>query len=339
MSDPLSNLITPKSKDPVTIESLVHNGVQREHCFAMPGWHIWCGSIQANPEGGYAFFFSRWPDHMGHNGWVTHSEICRADGPAPWGPFTYAETILTREESDAWDAHNFHNVTVKHFAGRYYLYFTGNRGDGEWWTHRNNQRIGVAVAESLKGPWVRGKVPVIDTSPDSWDSLCVANPSVTEAHDGRYMMIYKGVSEGPRPFGGRVMHGMAFAENPAGPFTKLNCPVFDLPEVRFPFEDPYIWKDNHGNYYCLMKDMEGVVAPFPRSIVLFHSEDGLTWNPRDARWISSPHLISNDGSIEEVERLERPHYFSDKHYSCVSYAVKPFGEGESFIVFQKRTLP
>ena len=26
-------------------------------------------------------------------------------------------------------------------AGKYHLYYTGNYGNGDWWTHRNHQRI------------------------------------------------------------------------------------------------------------------------------------------------------------------------------------------------------
>lgn len=313
-------------------------GVERQNIVAMPGWHVWCGSLVANPAGGYAFFFSRWPLETGSGGWVTHSEICRAQGPTPWGPFTYVETVLTREESPEWDAHNFHNVTVKCFGGRYYLYYTGNRGCGEWWAHRNNQRIGVACADSLSGPWVRQKVPLIDISHDSWDSLCVANPTVTDTNDGRYLLLYKGVTDGPRPFGSKVLHGIAQADSPAGPFRKLRTPVFEMPGEKFAFEDPFIWRSG-STYYCLMKDMVGVVGACPRSTIIFSSKDGLCWDTANSRMVASPYLLGPDAHVEEVERLERPHYFADETYPCITFAVKPFGEAESFIVMQPRRLP
>ena len=46
-----------------------------------------------------------------------------------------------------------HNPTVIRARGKYYLYYMGNTGDGSFWSHRNNQRIGVAVADKPEGPW------------------------------------------------------------------------------------------------------------------------------------------------------------------------------------------
>jgi hypothetical protein len=293
------------------------------------------------PEGGYSLFYSRWPTAHGFEAWVDRSEIARAEGPSPWGPFHYVETVFTREESPAWDAHNFHNVTVRRFGDRYYLYYTGNYGDGGWWDHRNHQRIGVAVADSLRGPWRRQTSPLIDVSPGSWDNLCVANPSITDTTDGRYLMVYKGVTDGPRPFGSRVLHGMAFAEKPDGPFVKSGDPCFQIPGVKFAFEDPFLWREGP-RYRCLMKDMNGVPGSCKCATLLFESEDGVTWRPEAFRLIATPHLSSTetDGTarVSEVERLERPSYFRDGSRSCLSFAVKTFSDDPSFLVFHPGEL-
>ncbi len=305
--------------------------------FALKGWHVWCGSIQAMPEGGYSLFYSRWKVEYGFNAWVDRSEIARAEGPNPWGPFTHVETVLTREDSPAWDAHNFHNVTVRAYENRYYLYYTGNRGNGDWWDHRNHQRIGVAVADSLRGPWLRLDRPVIDVSPGSWDDLCIANPSVTDTPDGRYLMVYKGVTDGPRPFGSRVLHGMATAASPAGPFEKDPKPCFQIPGAKFAFEDPFLWREG-GIYRCLMKDMSGVPGSRKCATLLFESTDGVTWDPERFRVVATPHLSrpGRDGcaEIEEVERLERPSYFRKGKLATLSFAVKTFADTPSFLVFR-----
>ena len=102
-----------------------------------------------------------------------------------------------------WDGLNTHNPTIHFYEGKYYLYYTGNTGDGVNMkkglnpTHRNNQRIGVAVSESPYGPWKRFDTPLIDVSKDTaaYDALMVANPSVTRMHDGRYLMVYKAVAK------------------------------------------------------------------------------------------------------------------------------------------------
>lgn len=315
--------------------------IDSTHRFGETGWHVWCGSVQALPGGGYALFYSRWPASRGFDAWVDRSEIARAEGPTPWGPFAFAETVFTREDSDAWDAHNFHNVTVRAFEGRYYLYYTGNRGDGDWWDHRNHQRIGVAVADSLRGPWERLPRPVIDTSPGSWDDLCVANPSVADTSDGRYLMVYKGVTDGPRPFGSRVLHGMAFAPRPDGPFEKTGGPCFQIPGVKFAFEDPFLWREG-ALYRCLMKDMNGVPGSRKCATLLFESADGLNWDPARFRLVATPHLrhVAPDGTatIEEVERLERPSYFRDARHASLSFAVKPVSDEASFLVFKPGVL-
>lgn len=309
--------------------------------FGEEGWHVWCGSIQALPDGRYTLFYSRWRVEHGFEAWVDRSEIARAEGPNPWGPFVHVETVLTREDSSAWDAHNFHNVTVRAYGERFYLYYTGNYGDGDWWDHRNHQRIGVAVADSLLGPWRRLDRPVIDISSTSWDSLCVANPSVTDTPDGRYLMVYKGVTDGPRPFGARVLHGMAFADSPEGPFVKKPQPCFQIPGAKFAFEDPFLWREG-ALYRCLMKDMNGVPGSRKCATLLFESTDGVTWTPDRFRLIATPHL-SHPGTgaeplIEEVERLERPSYFRVGTTATTSFAVKPFDERPSFLVFKPGIL-
>jgi hypothetical protein len=308
------------------------------HLFAMPGWHVWCGCVLPLPTGGFTLFFSRWPEPRGFEAWIDYSEICRAEGPNPWGPFTYVETVFTRTNEATWDAYNFHNVTVKAFLGRYYMYYTGNYGNGEWWDHRNHQRIGVAVADSLAGPWRRFDRPIIDVSTDSWDSLCVANPSVCDMADGRFLMVYKGVTVGPpHPFGSRVLHGMAIAEDPAGPFHKLPGSRFDLPRVKFAFEDPYLWREGN-RYRCLMKDMQGVRGTGPCCNLLFESADGVTWDLENYRVITTPYLRGPDGVIKSVERLERPSYCRNAVQPCLSFAVKPHGDGDAYLVFRPETL-
>jgi hypothetical protein len=298
---------------------------------------VWCGSVCALQGGGFTLFYSRWPEALGFDAWVTHSEIARAVGPEPWGPWTPVGVVLGREETEAWDAHNFHNVTVRTFGGRHFLYYTGNRGNGEWWDHRNQQRIGVAQAARLEGPWTRLPRPLIDTCADAWDSLCVANPSVCDTAEGGFLMVYKGVSDGPRPFGSRVLHGMATARQPDGPFIKSAAPCFALPGVKFGFEDPYLWREGPV-FRCLMKDMEGVPGSRRCATLLFESEDGVSWNPGRFRLVATPHLLHDaplgEHAIEEVERLERPSYFSQGGRHVLSFAVKPRDEKPSFLVFQ-----
>lgn len=337
---PQNIMVANPLTDPTTDKPCAPKPVATQYMFAEEGWHVWCGSVHALPGGGYTLFYSRWRVEHGFDAWVDRSEIARAVGPEPWGPFTPVGPVLTREDGPAWDAHNFHNVTVRTYGGRHFLYYTGNRGDGEWWDHRNHQRIGVASADSLTGPWTRRAAPLIDVSAGSWDDLCVANPSVTSTHDGRYLMVYKGVSDGPRPFGGRVLHGLAYADRPDGPFRKAAGPCFQLPGVKFGFEDPFLWREGD-TYRCLMKDMNGVAGSYKCATVLFESRDGETWDTSRFQVVATPHILeSGTGGerAEKVERLERPSYYREGARSTLSFAVKRFADSPSFLLFKPAVL-
>lgn len=299
---------------------------EESQCFREDGWHVWCGSIVEDPQDGrFHLYYSRWPCSEGYDAWVTHSEIAHAIGDSLTGEFTYVETVLRRQqESSRWDAHCFHNVTVKRFGGRYFLYYMGNFGDGSWWTHRNNQRIGVAVADSPNGPWLRQSEPVLDISPGSWDGLMVSNPTVVETADGKYLMIYKGVAEGPEPFGGRVLHGLAWSDSPDGPFEKHPDPIFDYKDASFGFEDPFLWREE-SHFYCLVKDMSGTLSPKEETgLLLLQSEDGFDWSPSEPLLVLGRELDHHSEGVISFERVERPHLFEDrKGNPTLLVAVKP----------------
>jgi hypothetical protein len=292
---------------------------------------VWCPSIVRDDSGLYHLFYSRWPEAEGFEAWATHSEIARATGTSLDGPFTFAGPVLRKEVGDpSWDRHGFHNVTVKNFQGKYYLYYTGQHGNGEWWDHRNHQRIGVAVADAPEGPWQRFDRPVLDVTPGAWDCHMVANPTVTETPDGRYLMIYKGVGEGPMPFGGRVLHGAAWADSPTGPFIKDPKPLFDESGVKFGFEDPFIWREGNG-YFCIIKDMAGHVSPSGESsLLLMRSPDGIHWERGEPFLVQGKSLRWADGTTRSYDRLERPSIFWDEKSQALSLlvAVKPANERE-----------
>ena len=241
-------------------------------------------------NGRYYLFYSRWPLAKGFDGWVTDSEVAVAVSGDPLGPYQPLKVVLAARTGDFWDRDVTHNPTVHKFGGRYYLYYMGNYGNGEFWNHRNHQRIGVAVADTPEGPWQRADQPLIDVTPGSYDHLMTSNPAVCPRPDGTYLMVYKGVGEGKLPFGGTVAHGVAIATGPTGPFTKQPTPMFQKEGVKFPAEDPFIWAQN-GRLYALVKDMKGVFTNAGTSLALFESPDGLSWQPALNTWqgtISAP---------------------------------------------------
>ncbi len=279
--------------------------------FSDPDYYIWCGSAVKGEDGKYHLFYSRWPRQLGHNAWVTHSEIAHAVSDSAFGPYQHRDVALPARGKQFWDGLCTHNPTIQKFGGKYYLYYMGNTGDGVNmktlnWTHRNNQRIGVAVADRPEGPWTRFDKPLIAPTPGFYDALCCANPSVTARPGGGYLMVYKAVGDkNPPPFGGPVLHCVATSHSPTGPFEKHPEPVFKKEGVAFAAEDPFIWSQN-GGYLAIVKDNDGHFAAAGKSLALFQSADGFKWELAAHPLVSATEVTWQDGRQQKLHSLERP---------------------------------
>ena len=305
---------TPDTTSPVPNVSKWLQPLKESSIFSDPDYEVWCGSPVEDDNGKFHLFYSRWPRSEGHDAWVTHSEIARAVSDSPYGPFHHVEVVLPARDPKYWDGQCTHNPTVVRIGSKYYLYYMGNTGDREKtkglnWQHRNNQRIGVAVADKPEGPWTRFDKPLLDVSPDpaAPDALALNNPSVTVRPDGGILMIYKAIArKNPLPFGGPVVHLTATATDPLGPFTKRLRPVLTDPRTNFPAEDPFIWHDGT-RYLVIVKDMGGHFTGVHPSLALFTSKDGLTdWAAAPQPLVTGPTLKRADGSPWTLKRLERP---------------------------------
>lgn len=297
--------------------------------FKLADWLTWGGSAVKGDDGLYHMFVSRWPRATGHNGWVTHSEIAHAVAFAPEGPYEFRDVALGRHERGAWDADVAHNPTISRWGGRYYLYYMGNFGDGSYWDHRNHQRIGVAVADSPDGPWQRQDTPLLDVTPGAWDSLMTSNPSCTLMPDGRYLLMYKAVGHKRElPMGGPVLHGVAFADSPTGPFVKHPDPIFASADAWFPGEDPFVWAQD-GRFYAILKDQGRNYSPEERALVLFESANGRDWQTAAEPVVASRRIVWADGSVAEYSRVERPQLlFENGRPRTLFVAVKPTKEAD-----------
>lgn len=287
--------------------------VPQQSKFVDKDYFIWGASVVEGDDGKYHMYYSRWKRELGHNAWVTHSEIAYAVADSPDGPYTHQNVALPPRGEALWDGLCTHNPTVHKFNGKYYLYYMGNTGDGKAmeslnWIHRNNQRIGVAVADSPAGPWKRQDIPLIDISPEKSapDSLIVSNPSVTQMVDGNYLMIYKAVTaQGKAPFGGPVVHLAATAPSPEGPFVKHPAPLFVKDGEKFPAEDPFIWRQED-SYYAIVKDFKGVFTNTGQSLALFESSDGFDWTPAEHPLVSQINVEWQGKGRQTLAHLERP---------------------------------
>jgi len=284
--------------------------------FRDPGYFVWCGTMVQSDGGKYHLYYSRWKAELGMEAWVTSSEVAHAIGDSPFGPFQFHDVALPPRDKSLWDGMVTHNPTILHSGKKYYLYYMGNTGDGKLsatlnWVHRNNQRIGVAIATDPNGPWKRSKHPLLNTSldPSAPDSLLVSNPSITQGRDGKFYLLYKAVGKhAPLPFGGPVVHLMALSDSPAGPFRKDLKPLFTIAGQNFPFEDPFLWFDKARDlYFVILKDNHGTVLGTNESTLLLYQ------SPDATHWTQAPHLLVSPlelhwkiGLTEKVKRMERP---------------------------------
>lgn len=310
--------------------------VNRNCAFAIEGRHVWCGTIACDDDGLHHLFFSTWPRQVGFEAWVTHSQVWRATSRDALGPYAVAGPALEGAGGEAWDASVIHNPVVLHVGGKYYLYYTGNRGNrADWWAHRDAQRIGVAIADHPAGPWRRFDGPLVDVDPSSWDAVITSNPAVCVRPDGRILMIYKTVAPGPAPFGGKVLHAVATADHPTGPFVRQPDPIFTHAGVQFPAEDPTVWFDSStGRYRAIVKDMAGHFTGAGTSLAAFESVDGVAWRPSANPLVSRTVVRWTDGTATEVHRLERPQVWLDNRrprvLTCAALSRGP--DPSSFIV-------
>lgn len=287
--------------------------VPLESKFSFPGYHVWGGSMVEGDDGRYHLLYSRWRAELGHNAWVSDSEVAHAVSENPLGPYQHMDVALPARGDGFWDGDCTHNPTVQRFGEKYYLYYMGTHGEGRVargklnMSHRNHQRIGVAVADSPAGPWTRFDTPLIDIGDDdAHDALMVSNPSVAQRPEGGYLMVYKAVAKRrPLPFGGPVVHLTATSDSPTGPFTKQNQPVFTAEDVMFPAEDPYVWFEGDC-YRAIVKDMKGSFTNAGRSLALFESGDGLTWKVSAHSLVSRLSILWVNNTRQDVSALERP---------------------------------
>ena len=321
--------------------------------FRQPGWCLWDPCVVEDGRGGFHLFYSRWPTALGFDAWCTHAEIAWADAKSPAGPYTFRGVVLPARGAGFWDGHSVFNTCVIRHDGKYYLYYTGNRGDAawardrairanseEWWRHRNSQRIGVAVADTPAGPWVRRDAPLLDVGPETGQTI-INVPNMVVRPDGGLRLYYKTLGAGPGKFGSGVFHYGADAAGPLGPFTRHPEPMVDknklMPGVKkrfdFHIDDHFEWWQGD-RYYAIVKDHD---APFltahGRSLLLFDSPDGRVWRPARHPLVTDFSICWDDGTRQTFARLEMPKLLlRDGRPALLSLAALPKDAQESFLV-------
>ena len=275
----------------------------------LEGYYVWCNSPIEAPDGKIHLFFSRWKAEKKMSGWINGSEIAHAVADSPESEFTVTGTVLAPRGSGYWDATTCHNPLIKEFNGKYYLYYMGN-SNGK----TNTKRIGVAVSDSLEGPWTRSDNPVLlPGETGSWDDHCTTNPAVIQHDDGRYWLYYKSwnsreYEQASGAIRGNRKYGVAFSETPEGPFVKYNHnPIIDFSARgnNAQFEDAFIWREKK-RYNIIARDMG--FFNHENGLIL-QSKKGLHWSePKiayeaTAKYITQPPAPAH---LKKYGRFERP---------------------------------
>lgn len=321
--------------------------VSEDHIFRSPDHFNWGASIIRDAEGTYHLFYSRWQRSRSFLGWLTHSEVAHATADHPAGPWTYRETVLTGRGPGHWDAVMAHNPKIKYFEGKYYLYYIStHRDEGayteaelgeisrvgyshpEWKVLRENQRTGVAVANSLEGPWQRMDQPLIE--PEGPITTLTVNPAIDRGGDGRYYLIVKG--DKPRETRFIRNQAVAVADAPTGPFRIQPQPVIDYLDT----EDVSMWYDRQRRQFYGLFHAHTFIG-------MINSPDGIHWRKATEYALMPKAVPMTSGDTLRPDRLERPFMYLEKDQPRVLCLAVKAGE-DAYTLFipvaaQSRPLP
>lgn len=289
------------------MEKINFEPVRSEQIVSVPGYCVWCGSMARTPDGKCHLFISMWESKYGFEmGWIMHSKIGYAIADEPGGKYEFQGIIFEGSgKENGWDRDSVHNPYVVYHEGMFYLYYSGNYGDGVYSTHGKNQKIGIACAADPMGPWTRYDEPLFPARVGQGDETMTSNPSVCQMSDGRFIMVYKGSSQQP-PYNGKVSHFVAFSEHPTGPWTRMEQPIFDVDGAKFPAEDPCVYKKGE-KLYCMLHDNANYyVSDKFRTLIQFESTDGLEWKPAEPFYICSREIEFEEEGKKLHFRVERP---------------------------------
>lgn len=280
------------------------NGIYRE-----TDYFCWCPYLirevdkQFHDSKRVYMVYSRWPKTLGHGGWLTGSEVALAVSDCPQGTFQHRKVIIKGRGSGFWDECMAHNPRIEKFDDCYYMYYISSRR-GESFGHiRDSQRVGVAVAHHIEGPYERFDKPLIEPSPPLYN--ITTNPTVTRMPDGRYLFIIKGDIKTKQPHEKmpQRIQAIGIADSPLGPVHILPNPAI----CDIDTEDACLWYDAIRQRYYAIFHAHTYIG-------LITSEDGIHWKRSSNYHVTDKRIAMADGSFLIPERLERPSvYFEDGH--------------------------
>jgi len=182
---------------------------------------------------------------------------------------------------------------------------------------RSNQRTGVAVSNSINGPWQRMQKALIEPS-GPIETLTV-NPAIDKDKSGKYYLVIKGDQPNTTEF--LRNQAIALSNSPLGPFKIQKKPVIDYMDT----EDMSIWYDTErARFY-------GVFHAHT-FIGLITSQDGINWKKANEQVLKEKSLKIKRGGILKPDRMERPFIYCENGEPRVLCLAVKKGD-ESYTVF------
>lgn len=275
----------------------------------LEGYYVWCNSPIIGDDGKVHVFFSRWKAEKKMGGWINGCEIVHAVANTPEAAFTVLETVLAPRPG-YFDATTCHNPLIKKVDGKYLLFYMGN-SNGK----TNTKRIGLAIADSLYGPWKRPDEPLLLPGAEgAWDDHCTTNPAFIKHPNGEYWLYYKSwntkdyeTSKDPLIRGNRK-YGLAIAKSIEGPYIKHDAnPVIDFSAKgnNRQFEDAYVWMEKK-KFNMIARDM-GFYNH--ENGILMQSKKGVHWtDPKIAYYATNKYIQQPPAPahLKKYGRFERP---------------------------------
>ncbi|WP_245891580.1 glycoside hydrolase family protein [Flavobacterium faecale] len=293
---------------PETVASF-QNNIKSKQVLVEPDNFVWGLSV-VKWEGKYHAYYSRWKKTYEHKGWMTHCEIAHAVSDNPAGPFEFVNVVLDAAKTSGWDVNNSHNPYAVVADGKICLYYIANDikallekekssdPTDNWFDEnrseiRDSQRIGVAVANSPAGPFVRSENVVVAPDDVKFKKIAV-NPAVIYK-DKKYVMIMKGDDlKHEEPFRIQLV---GTSMKPNGPFEFKKKPVYAEAQT----EDASMWFDQVINKYYMVCHVMG-----KSELALFNSKDGFDWQQDERNIFMKKEFILSDGTLWKPKRVERP---------------------------------
>lgn len=291
------------------------NHSKSKHVLVEPGYYVWGLSV-VKWKGEYHAYYARWNKKYKFKGWMTNCEIAHAVSSRPEGPFEFVNVVLDDRKNSGWDINNAHNPYAIIADDKICLYYISNDikplfenedinyPDSVWFEEnrtlvRNSQCIGVAIAESPLGPFIRSENAVVKPDSINFKNIAV-NPAVVYRNN-QYLMIMKGDDVSHENWYRIQLVGNS--DNPKGPFDFAKDPVYDKAQT----EDACMWFDDVLNRYYMVCHVMG-----KSELALFSSENGFDWQPNQRKIFMKKEIALSDGTIWKPERVERPFVLTDE---------------------------